>query len=375
MHRSACAVLLLLCSVSAIPMGLFVDTSSFGDGSSAYAQQVTSALTLACRSFNASTSPHRVTSLALDHLAGRDGAYLGDAVAGLAPFFGCFETVYVGTADNHKAPDMYCGALLNATFIDDYVARSLAVAARFAADYPPATLPNLRWYLNYEAAGNYFGTGCDRFEVAQPTAPLPPHPAVSAEAFTEAYADMFRRLTQGLTALRDTGGAMWSPTFNWQARFVEEQLGNRPALLGNLTALLRAVPLLREIANQDAVGKYALYDVSSGSFSYNLTCVDTIFYQALLTEAAAAAAAAGSPVTRVPVAVSVNMELFTRRNTVPASTIAGDPAEHEARKCCYAAHNLSIGPSWEVGDWWRSQFVEWNPAAPGARTTPRRREL
>ena len=132
---------------------------------------------------------------------------------------------------------------------------------------------------------------------------------------------------------------------------------------------------MREIANQDAVGKYALYDVSSGSFSYNLTCVDTIFYQALLTEAAAAAAAAGSPVTRVPVAVSVNMELFTRRNTVPASTIAGDPAEHEARKCCYAAHNLSIGPSWEVGDWWRSQFVEWNPAAPGARTTPRRREL
>tara|TARA_B110000091_G_scaffold155829_1_gene165955 strand:- start:697 stop:1725 length:1029 start_codon:yes stop_codon:yes gene_type:complete len=342
-------------------MGLFISTSSFGDGSSAYAQVVKSSLTLACTSFNASTSPYRITSLALDHLSGRDGVYLKDALAGLFPFFGCFKTVYVGTADNHNAADMYCSSLLNTTFVDDYVARSLAVARQFTTDYPPEKIPNLRWYLNYEAAGNYFGTGCDTFQVEQPTAAaLPRHPIVSAEAFTASYASMFRRLTEGLTALRDTGGAMWSPTFNWQASFVEQTLGNRPSLLGNVTALLRNVPLLREIANQDAMGKYSLYNISNGRFSYNLTCSDTVFYQTLLSEAATAAVLG---TTKPPVEVSVNMEMFSRRNTVPQSTITGDPREHQSRKCCYDANNLTIGPSWEVADWWRSQFVEWDPAA------------
>jgi hypothetical protein len=55
------------------------------------------------------------------------------------------------------------------------------------------------------------------------------------------------------------------------------------------------------------------------------------------------------------------MELFSRRNTVPQSTITGDPAEHLERKCCYAAHNLTIGPSWEITDWYHANFAEWNP--------------
>ena len=45
------------------------------------------------------------------------------------------------------------------------------------------------------------------------------------------------------------------------------------------------------------------------------------------------------------------MELFSRRDTVPQSTIVGDPMEHARRQCCYAAHNLTIGPSWEITDW------------------------
>ena len=95
--------LLLLGGVSATPMGLFVSTQDFGDGSTAYGRTVTAALQLACDRFNASTSPNRITSLALDHLTDAAGAYLEAPLAALAPYFGCFGALYVGTADNHFA--------------------------------------------------------------------------------------------------------------------------------------------------------------------------------------------------------------------------------------------------------------------------------
>ena len=112
--------------------------------------------------------------------------------------------------------------------------------------------------------------------------------------------------------------------------------------------------------------------MSSSDFSYNLTCDDTIFYQALLSEAAANAASAlsaataanggtASSATAATAVITVNMEMFSRRNTIPQSTITGDPKEHQRRKCCYETNNLTIGPSWEIADWWGSQFVEWNP--------------
>ena len=106
-------LLLLLGGVSATPMGLFVSTQDFGDGSTAYGRTVTAALQLACDRFNASTSPTRITSLALDHLTDAAGAYLEAPLAALAPYFGCFGALYVGTADKHFAgsqSDLYCGA-------------------------------------------------------------------------------------------------------------------------------------------------------------------------------------------------------------------------------------------------------------------------
>lgn len=36
------------------------------------------------------------------------------------------------------------------------------------------------------------------------------------------------------------------------------------ALLGNVTNLFKQLPLLTEVANQDAIGKYSLFNVSSG---------------------------------------------------------------------------------------------------------------
>ena len=341
------SLLVLTCRFAgAVPLGLFVSSSSFGNGTTAYGRMATSALQLICAHFNASTSPNKVHSLAIDHLTDPSGAYLSDAVEALAPYFECFDAVYVGTADNHFASDLYCKALLNASFTHEYVKRSLAAAERFTLEHPAASMPNLRWYLNYEAAGNYFGTGCSHFTAAQ-EAP-PPSPIVAASAFTAAYVDMFAALTNGLRALRDVS-IMWSPTFNWQASFVPD----RAALLGNLSAFFARLPLLTEVANQDAVGKYSLFNIRTRAFTYNMTCADTAFYQALLREAVRDAAA--------DVRVSVNMELFSRRNTVPQSTITGDPFEHAARKCCYSQHNLTVGPSWQITDWYRANFIEWDP--------------
>jgi hypothetical protein len=170
---------------------------------------------------------------------------------------------------------------------------------------------------------------------------------------------MFKTLTEELVRMRNVS-VMWSPTFNFRATDVTD----RAALVGNVTKLLKGVPLLREVVNQDAMGKYSLYNISSSSFTYNLTCDDTIFYQALLTEASLAAAV--DPAAAVE--VSVNMELFSRRNTIPQSTITGDPFEHQQRMCCYTAHNLTLGPSWEIVDWYRANFLQWDPRPAAAYT-------
>jgi hypothetical protein len=338
-------------------MGLFISTNSFGDGTSSYGRDAVAALQLVCSHFTVKTSPMRITSLALDHLTDSDGEYLETPLSKLAPYFGCFDHVYVGVADNHFADDIYCKALLNQSFVSEWVRRSEVAASRFESELGPK-LDHMRWYLNYEAAGNYFSTGCNHFTPLQPPSPSAEPsvaPAVSAAAFTTAYVSMFSTLTERLVAIRNTS-VMWSPTFNSPSADVTD----RAALLGNVTELFRGVPLMREVANQDALGKYSLYNVTSRSFTYNLTCTDTVFYQALLHEAAAAAAEQGAP----PAEVSVNMELFSRRNTLPKqSTITGDPEEHEKRKCCYARHNLSLGPSWELVDWYRSQFLPWDPDA------------
>ena len=124
--------------------------------------------------------------------------------------------------------------------------------------------------------------------------------------------------------------------------------------VGNLTHLFAQLPGLSEVANQDAVGKYSLYVRGAKRTIYNLSCADTVYYQAVLTEAAEAAAAADVTIAgrgqRERAEITVNMELFSRRDTVPQSTIVGDPMEHAQRRCCYDAHNLTIGPSWEITD-------------------------
>ena len=161
-------------------------------------------------------APLRVRSLALDHLTDSSGTYAAVPLAKLATFFDCFSTVYVGTADNHLVPDIYCTGLLNASFTAEYIGRSVAAAQRFGAEH--ADQPNWQWYLNYEAAGNYFGTGCSHFSPAQhprPPSGTPPSapPLVSAEAFTAAYAQIFGTLIPRLLRIRDAA-VMWSPTFN-----------------------------------------------------------------------------------------------------------------------------------------------------------------
>ena len=63
---------------------------------------------------------------------------------------------------------------------------------------------------------------------------------------------------------------------------------DRRALVGNLTHLFAQLPRLSEVANQDAVGKYSLYVREDQRTVYNLSCADTVYYQAVLNEAAEA---------------------------------------------------------------------------------------
>ena len=254
-------LLSLVCSfsvVNTLPMGLFVSTHAIGNGNTSYARTVAESLKLICRRFNVTTSPNRIHSLALDHLTDSSGAYLSDAVAFLDPWLrDCFQTVYVGLADNHFASDIYCAALANTTFKNEWVRRSLAAAKRFSDDHPAMKAGSrFQWYLNYEAAGNYFGTGCSHFSPIDhqfPPASLPsgPAPAISAAQFTDAYAAMFSDLTQSLILISNTS-VMWSPTFNVPSS--ELSLVDREWLLGNVTQLFSRLPLLQEIVNQDAIG-------------------------------------------------------------------------------------------------------------------------
>jgi hypothetical protein len=150
---------------------------------------------------------------------------------------------------------------------------------------------------------------------------------------------------------------------------------------------------------QDAIGKYSLLNVTSGEWTYKLTCNDTAHYQRMLNQAALWSAAAmngdgdgngnsningtkpakfdqhstestistlqatgaRSAVHRAatPILVTVNMEMFSR--TTAGTTVTGDPAEHGRRHCCYASHGLLVGPSWDIKDWYQAQFTSYDP--------------
>ena len=58
----------------------------------------------------------------------KNGTYT-PAVALLEPFFRCFDTVYIGGADNHHIPDMYCQGVVNDTATQSWVDRSASVSA------------------------------------------------------------------------------------------------------------------------------------------------------------------------------------------------------------------------------------------------------
>ena len=234
----------------------------------------------------------RVCVLVVRHaVRRRDGVYT-PAVAMLEDYFKCFDVVYVGGADNHHIPDMYCQGVVNASATASWVARSASAARKFADEHPH--LGNYAWYLDYEAAGNYFGTGCTHFTpgpplprgvatpatfqprtggssgnstasrrssgtdadaggdratpgtapgggalAAAPTRPMPqsppPPPAVSAASFTDGYAKMFSPLTEALASIKDLP-VMWSPTFNDPAASITY----RATMLDNLARLFTA---------------------------------------------------------------------------------------------------------------------------------------
>ena len=342
---AAALALLLPRPAGGMPKGLFVSTLSYAENGS-YARTTTRALELISAAFAVPTSADRVGSLALDHLATKEGQYIGDG-PGMRQLLGYadrFEEVFVGGCPQGGfTSDVYCTGLLNSSFHSEWLRCSLGAAKLFAAQHP--TL-NFTWYIPYEAAGNYFSRGCVGHGGV----------AVSATQILNAYSSLFSQLAAGLVAIRRTG-VMWSPTFNEPASTVTAT--DRAALVDSMRRLFDAVPQLTSVVNQDSIGKHSVYNTTTNTISYGLTCADTIFYQELLREASAAAAKGPT--------IQVNMELFSRKGAEGplwrlTESIPADPLALRERECCYQAANLTLGPSWDISSWYRANFEPWDPA-------------
>lgn len=206
------------------PTGLFVDVKELGKHGQ-YNTTVHAALELICSTFSFPTSPLQTNKyLALDHTTfPAPIGFLSDAIDSIAKYFPCFEEIHFGLADNHYTDDIYCQGVVNTTFQTSWVSRSLAAASlvdkRYGHLFLDPTGPKLVWYLNYEAAGNYFETGCSRFKPASSSehdagSTGNTNASVSAAAFSQGYVDMFKPLTVALMKIRQAG-VMWSPTFNF----------------------------------------------------------------------------------------------------------------------------------------------------------------
>ena len=94
---AAALALLLPRPAGGMPKGLFISTLSYAENGS-YARTTTRALELISAAFAVPTSADRVASLALDHLATKEGQYIGDGF-GMRQLLGYadrFEEVFVG---------------------------------------------------------------------------------------------------------------------------------------------------------------------------------------------------------------------------------------------------------------------------------------
>ncbi|MFH2009400.1 MAG: MopE-related protein [bacterium] len=305
----------------AAPKSLFVQATSVPTGADEYRTRTW--FHKVCTDHRTPGSPDFIHNLVLSEIADPQGNLATAALDIIEDYYGCFDNVFIGTANLPHA-DPYNSGMKDVTFRWDNINLSAQVAAaydaRFGQSFPGQAF---HWYISYEANLNYLA---------------------SDVTLKNAYAAYLLELTNQLTAIR-SGAVLWSPAF-WTP------YGSVPsysALQSALTDVLSTAPLLSWLHFQDFVGQAASLNCSTSNITYGFGAADGIGYHGLVS--------AANPGTLA--SVRVNMEHFVLGDAGTCGAwyiVAGDPVEHAAREAAYEAAGVPIGASWEIRWWYLAQY-------------------
>lgn len=323
-----------------VAKGLFI---SGGTANGTHASRYVAALALAATApFNLSSSPFKVTSLVLQSVsAAAEPTALYDTAISHAQSGAQAASIplFIGTVIPQGSADRYCSqVVLNATYVEEAVRASTSAAKAFVQRYGSV---HDGWYLTHEMFLNHIGGGCHASAYGR---------HLSAAEVAAGYARLLKSWTEALDEVTPGLKMLWSPAAPETPR--RGQSGSAKyaaALAASLRTIAAAAPLISNLTIQDSVGKAS--NVSNGAVRYAVGCDDTLFHANVTREA-------------LPhVHVAINMEIFLRAGErVPPSAIIdlpADPREAERRAVCYDSNGFTIGPSWEMGFWYRQLTEEW----------------
>lgn len=335
-----------------VQTGLFISGGAANHTS--YASRYVAALALAATPpFNLSSSPYHVNSIVLQSIAADDqpaalyNTAISHAISGAKA---ASIPLFVGTIIPHSSQDKYCSqVVLNATYVAAVVKASAAAARAFVQRYGPV---HDGWYVTHETFLNFFGEGCHASAFGR---------HLSAVEVAAGYAQMLQSWTKALDDVTPGLPILWSPAAPESPRRSRPAAAKYAAALAtSLRTVAAAAPLITNLTIQDSVGKAS--NVSNGTVRYAVGCDDALFHANVAREA--------MPRTNI----AINMEIFLRAGQrVPPSSIVdlpADPRETEQRAVCYVSHGFAIGPSWEMGYWYRQLTEEWALPSPHALDAP-----
>ena len=345
MRAIAAVLFFILVHPASASKGLFMSAASANESTVALEAYLQSARRSCSSPWNVSTSPFHISSIAIQSVAGEDGALYDAALQRMLPALSCVPQLFVGTTIP-RAADVYCGQVVyNQTFQREAIAESAAAARAFVARFPDA--PPFSWYISPEQFLNYFADGC-------PSSIWNRH--VDHTALAAAWGSFLGSWTDALAAVKPGTPILWSPAAPehsiLRTRNAAASATYAAALTASLRTIAAAAPRLDEIVVQDSIGK-ASNASDPERIRYAVDCRDAGWH-ANITRSALAP---------LNISVGVNMEMFLRKgHRAPASaivTMPADPRELRDREVCYEGQGLSLGPSWEARYWLEDMTRAW----------------
>ena len=304
----------------AVPKSLFVQVTSVPAGAEAYRTRTW--FKKICDNHRSVGSPNYIQDLVLSEVADQNGTLDAARLSIVEDYFGCFDNVFVGTANLDHA-DPYVAGMKDSTFRWDNILLSEKIAqaydARFQQKFPGQAF---HWYVSYEANLNAFSLDT---------------------TLKNAYAAYLLELSNRLTAVR-AGSVLWSPAFWTQYAAVSDQTALRSAIAD----VMAAAPKVNWLHFQDFVGQAAKQNCSTAAVTYGFNASDGIGYYNLINQAVGSKLAS----------LRVNMEHFVSGGAgCPSGGLyPGESTELSARENAYQTAGVPIGASWEVRWWYRALY-------------------